>query len=78
MDQEELDSLLRSRPFTSADASRAERDVCRLTPLGIALWGATSADLQRQLLAAHPEVPSGVDLDELRNLEQSVQNSSLA
>jgi hypothetical protein len=73
MDEEELDSWMHSRPFKSEDAGRAELEAGRLTALGVALWGRTSADLQRQLLAPHPEIPHGVDLDELRKLQRSAQ-----
>jgi hypothetical protein len=49
---------------------RADAQLRSRSTLGLALWGRTSADLQRQLLAAHPEIPSGFSLDDLRNLER--------
>jgi hypothetical protein len=38
--------------------------------LGVALWGKTSEDVQRQLLASHPEIPAGFDLADFRKLLQ--------
>ena len=38
--------------------------------LGVALWGKTSEDVQRQLLALHPEIPVGFDLADFRKLLQ--------
>ena len=40
----------------------------RSASLGNALWGRTSADLQRQLLAPHPEIPAGFALSDFRDL----------
>jgi hypothetical protein len=62
-DEEEFDSLMQWRPFGREDAGRADAALLRRSTLGLALWGRTSADLQRQLLAVHPEIPSGFDLD---------------
>jgi hypothetical protein len=72
MDKAEFDSLMKSRPFGREDAMRADAALRRRSTLGLALWGQTSADLQRQLLAAHPEIPSGFNLDDLRDLERSI------
>jgi hypothetical protein len=75
MDEEAFDSWMHSRhsrPFGREDAKRAEAQLLRCTKLlatlGVALWGRTSGDLQRQLLAASPEVPSGFDLPDFREL----------
>jgi hypothetical protein len=38
--------------------------------LGVALWGKTSEDAQRQLLASHPEIPAGSDLADFKTLLQ--------
>ena len=73
MEEEEFDSLMQSRPFGREDAIRADAALRRRSTLGLALWGRTSADLQRQLLAVHPEIPSGFNLDDLRDLERSTQ-----
>lgn len=77
MDEEEFDSSMQSRqsrPFVRGDAMRAEVQLLRgtklLATLGVALWGRTSGELQRQLLAASPEVPSGFDLPDFRELLQ--------
>jgi hypothetical protein len=71
MDEEEFDSLMQSRPFGTGDALRADARLRRCTALGMALWGRTLEDLQRQLLAPFPEIPSGFDLAALRELQQS-------
>jgi hypothetical protein len=73
MDEDELNSLTHLRPFTTEDAARAEFEAVRLTALSGALWGKSPADLQRQLLAPHPEIPHHVDLDELRKLQRNAQ-----
>jgi hypothetical protein len=73
MDEEELDSMLRSRPFTTADVVRFEAQAGHLARVGRRLWGRTSADLQRQLLERRPEIPSGVELADLRDLQAWVQ-----
>jgi hypothetical protein len=44
--------------------------------LGIALWGRTPEDLQRQLLAPSPEIPSGFDLADFRELQRSAHEIS--
>ncbi len=51
MNEEEFDSSMGSRPFGTADAMEAEARMRRCIALGVALWGRTSDDLQRQLLA---------------------------
>jgi hypothetical protein len=73
MDEEEFDAL-NLRPFGTEDAIRLEAQVrgdarLRMT-LGSALWGRTSGDLRRQLLAPHPEIPAGFDLADFRKLLQ--------
>jgi|SRR5580700_2706273 hypothetical protein len=74
MDEEEFDSLMKLRPFGTEDAasweSQLRRNIRLSMTLGSALWGRTSGDLQRQLLAPHPEIPSGFDLDDFRELLQ--------
>jgi hypothetical protein len=72
MDEQEFDSLFR-QPFGVEDAMRADARWRRCVPLGVALWGRTSGDLQRQLLAPHPEIPAGFDLDDFRELQRSAQ-----
>jgi hypothetical protein len=70
MDEEEFDSLMPRRSFGTDDAMRADAQARRSTALGIALWGKTSDDLHRQLLAPHPEIPSGFDLADFRELQE--------
>src|SRR5271156_4039590 len=71
MDEQEFDSRFPGRPFVREDAMQADVRAGRSTALAVALWG--NADcLQRQLLAPHPEVPSGFELADLRELQQRV------
>jgi hypothetical protein len=69
MTEEELDSL-HLPPFGTAEALQMEARQRRFMRLGIALWGKTAADLQRQLLAPHPEIPSGFEMADFRKLQQ--------
>ena len=78
MDWKELDSSMSWQPFRSEDVMRFEAEAGRLTSLGVALWGRTSDDLQRQLDASHPEIPSVCSLADLRKLQQYVQKISTA
>jgi hypothetical protein len=74
MNEEEFDALMKWRPFGTGDVARWEaerRATTRLVmTLGVALWGKTSEDAQRQLLASHPEIPAGFDLADFRTLLQ--------
>ena len=56
---------------------QAEAQARRLTMLSIALWGSTSADLQRQLLAPHPEIPTGFDLADFRRLYRNAETIAI-
>lgn len=71
MDFEQFESLRQLRPFEITDVKRLDAQFRRRTALALALWGKTAEDLQRQLLAPHPEVPAGTSLDDLRDLQQS-------
>lgn len=72
MQEEEFDALMNAHPFGTEDATRLDAQLrgefLFATNVGSALWGRTSADLQRQLLAPHPEIPPGLDLADLRKL----------
>jgi len=68
MDEREFDALLPLRPYASGDFAQAEARSRRSTALGMTLWGRTAADLERQLLAPHPEIPSGFDLADFYDL----------
>ena len=57
---------------------QAEADAGRFTTLGLALWGRTPADLQRQLEAPYPEIPSGCELADLRRLQHYLHRLSTA
>jgi hypothetical protein len=68
MDEQEFDSLTQWRPFGREDAMRK---LDRRVMLATALWGRTSNDLQRQLLARYPEIPASFDLADFRDLQRS-------
>jgi hypothetical protein len=78
MNEEEFDSSMGSQPFGTTDTTQAEAQLRRCIALGKALWGRTSADLQRQLLAPHPEIPLGFDLADFRRLQENVLTISAA
>jgi hypothetical protein len=78
MNEEELNSFLGSRPFGTAEAMQADAQFRRCSKLGAALWGKTPDALQRQLLAPYPEIPSGFDLADFRELQRSIQAISVA
>src|SRR5215470_17500165 len=73
MDEEEFDSWLQSRPFTREDVTTEEARWRRSTTLALALWGRTPGDLQRQLLAPYPEIPTGFDLEDFHDLQRRAQ-----
>jgi hypothetical protein len=73
MGEEEFDSLFPPRPFGTAEAMRVEARLRRCGTLGLALWGRTSDDLRRQLLAPYPQIPSGFDLEDFRELQWFAQ-----
>lgn len=76
MDEEEFDSLVRSRSFTTWDAAQTDAQLRRRAMLGIALWGRTLDDLKRQLIAPRPEIPAGFDVKEIQELYRWLQNVS--
>ena len=82
MDEEEFDARMKLRPFGTEDAMHWYAQIRGDIELGMtlcsALWGRTSEDLQRQLLAPHPEIPSGFDLTDFRNLLQWTAQMSSA
>lgn len=73
MDEQEFDSLFPPRPFGTAEAMRVEARLRRCGTLGLALWGRTSDDLRRHLLAPYAEIPSGFDLEDFRELQRFAQ-----
>jgi hypothetical protein len=74
VDEEEFFAFMNSRPWGTGDAPQWEaqlRSNAKLVmTLGPALWGRTPEDLQRRLLASHPDIPPGFDLADLRELLQ--------
>jgi len=73
MDEHEFDALF-LRPFGREDFQRAEAGVGRCG--ASALFGRTPEELRRQLVASHPDVPSGFALEDFRDLERHVQTIS--
>lgn len=49
---------------------------CAVAQRSVSPYGATSDDLQRQLLAPYPEIPSGFDLEDFRSLQRTAQRIS--
>lgn len=76
MNEQEFD-LLYQRPFGVEDAMRADARLRRCASLGMALWGRTAEDLKRQLLAPHPEIPQGFNLEDFGELQRSAQLTSV-
>jgi len=74
VNEEEFDALMKSQPFGTRDVAHWEAEQRANTglvmTLGVALWGKTSEDVQRQLLASHPEIPAGFALADFRKLLQ--------
>ena len=56
----------------------SEAEAVRCTKLGIDLWGRTYDSLQRQLQLPYPELPSEVNLADLRMLERYVHKIAAA
>jgi len=75
MDEQKFDALFK-RPFARADFQRADAQWGRSATLASALFGSTPEDLRRQLVAAHPQIPSGFELADFRDLKQHVQTIS--
>jgi hypothetical protein len=72
VNEQDFDDLTRFRPFGTEDAMRLDAQARRGTALGMALWGKTPDDLQRQLLAPSPEIPAGYDLADFQELQKSL------
>ena len=73
MDAEDFISSRHLRPFGSADFERMEALAVRLRALGLALFGPTADDLQRQLMARHPHLPAGFALSDFHKLKETLQ-----
>ena len=78
MDQVDFHALIRSRPFGSEDATRAQLQFCRTLSLSTTLWGKTADDLRHQLLAHFPQIPSGFKLADFRELLRITEQISAA
>jgi len=72
MNEDEFDAQTNWRPFGTADAARLVAQMGAhtrlLMTLGKALWGDSAEDVQRQLLAPHPEIPPGFEVEDFRQL----------
>jgi hypothetical protein len=75
MDELEFDALFQ-QPFGLDDFRQADAQWGRCATLAVALFGKTPDDLQRQLVAAHPEIPAGFVMGDFRDLEKHVQTIS--
>jgi hypothetical protein len=73
MNANDFDSFEHLRPFRTQDVTRLDTQWRRSATLGQALWGRTSADLQRQLLARYPEIPPNFDLADFQHLQQTAE-----
>lgn len=73
MDEQEFDALFSSRLFGTQDALREDVRRGRLGTLGTLLFGRTPDDLRRQLLASHPEIPTGYDLTDFHDLQRHLE-----
>lgn len=73
MDEQEFDALFSSRPFGTQDAQREVARWGRCGTLAALLFGRTPDDLRRQLLASHPEIPTGYDLTDFRDLRRHLE-----
>lgn len=75
MDEQEFDALFQ-QPFGKADFQRADAQWGRSATLASALFGRTPEHLLRQLVASHPQIPSGFELADFRYLQQHVRTIS--
>lgn len=73
MDEQEFDALFPARPYGTQDAMRNDARLRRCGTLGTLLFGRTPDDLRRQLLASHPEIPTGYDLTDFRDLQRHLE-----
>ncbi len=73
MDEHEFDALFPARPFGRDDAIREDARWRRCATLGTLLFGRTADDLRCQLLPSHPQIPSGYDLSDFRDLLRHLQ-----
>jgi hypothetical protein len=73
MDEQEFDALFSSRPFGTREAMREDARWRRCATLGAVLFGRTPDDLRRQLLASHPEIPTGYDLTDFHDLQRHLE-----
>jgi hypothetical protein len=69
MDQDDLGWIGKLQPFGTADAAKCEVQLGRCASLGQALWGTTAEHLRRQLAKSSPDLPSGFDLEDFRQLQ---------
>ena len=72
MDEHEFFAQHPMRPWTRSDFENAHREGTALAQalwLSNKLWG-DAETMTRQLLAASPEIPAGLGLQELRSLER--------
>lgn len=73
MGEQEFDDLFSSRPFGTEDAKREAARWGRCGTLAALLFGRNPDDLRRQLLASHPEIPTGYDLADFHDLQRHLE-----
>lgn len=73
MDEQEFDARFPCRPFGREDFQRADAQWGRCATLAAALFGRTPDDLRRQLVASHPDIPSGFSLTDFLDLQRHVE-----
>jgi hypothetical protein len=74
MDEQAFDSWMQSREghsFGTEDAKQVDLRLRRSKALAIKLWGRMPDALKRQLAAPCPEIPSGFDPADFRELQQT-------
>jgi len=76
MNEDDLERLL-LRPLDDLELTKIDARARRSATLAEALWGKTPRDLERQLLAVHPELPPRFQLADYRALERSTQRTLL-
>lgn len=69
MDEQHFDSLRSWQPFQCQD----DQVFLRLITIARGLWGRTTEDLRRQLLAPTPAIPAGCTLKELEQLGKNAE-----
>ncbi|HTZ47556.1 MAG TPA: hypothetical protein VMH20_08195 [Verrucomicrobiae bacterium] len=73
MDEHEFDALFPYRSFGSKEAAQEDARLRRCSILANALFGKTAEDLQQQLRAPYPRIPSGFSLNDFVDLQKRMR-----